>query len=227
MSLLILPLGAGEEEKILNNAFSLTGDFAYFKREQGNNHKLIIDSSTTDCNCKFPSCKTKGLLHDFPFEPGFKVAVTYTTQHSIWDFSYLWLEHWEKECSRTSSGALIFSVKNPEMTTDFGSADHGSAEYSSDFQNCELNYFRYVTPRYGNSFSTAYLLGLRYMNLKEALDVSFTKASSRSSYKVHVMNHIPAIQVGGLFAWLPTHTITWDLIAMVGIGFDAGEQKRF
>ncbi len=220
--------GAVEDEKALDNSFSLTGDFAYFKREQAHKHKLVIDNSTTDCKCRFSSCSATDLVHHFSFEPGFKVAVTYTTEHSIWDFSYLWLNEWEKTCSRTSSsGSLIFSVKNPGITSDFEGADHGSAEYSSDFQNCELNYFRYVTPRYGNYFSSAYLLGLRYMNLREALNVSFTKGSNRSSYKVHTSNHIPAIQAGGLIAWNPTRTITWDLIGMVGVGFDAGEQKTF
>ena len=225
MSVLTLSLNASQDDGTLTNAFSMAVDFAYFKREQGHNHKLIIDNSSTDCSCHFRSCKTKGLVHDFPFEPGFKVDVAYTTDHSVWDFSYLWLPEWEKSCSRTIPGSLIFSVKNPGITSDFNGADHGTAEYSSDFQNCELNYFCYSTPRHREYFSTAYLLGLRYMSLRESLDVSFTKGSNKSSYKVRTMNHIPALQVGGLFAWNPMRTITWDLIGMVGMVFDAGEQK--
>lgn len=226
-SLATLSLGAAFDERELENAFSLTTDFAYFKREREHNHKLIIDSASTDCSCRFPSCRTKKLVHEFPFEPGFKVAMTYTTHHSVWDLSYLWLKEWEKGCSKESPGALIFSVKNPGITNDFNGADTGNAEYSSEFQNCELNYFRYSTPPRMDYFSTAYLLGLRYMSLRESLDVSFTKVENRSSYKVHVMNHIPAVQVGGLFAWNPTKTISWDLIGMVGVGFDVGEQKTF
>ena len=222
-----LSLGAAEDSSILNNAFSISGDFAYFKREEGNKHKLLIDSSKTNCNCHYPSCNTKSLVHDFPFEPGFKVAVTYTTPGSVWEFSYLWLQNWERECSRSVPGSLIFSVKNPAITYDFYGADHGSAEYSSEFQNCELNFFKYVTPRQGNYFTAAYMVGVRYMSLREALDVSFTKASDTSSYKVHAMNHIPTVQLGWLVAWLPTSTLTWDFFVKVGVGFDAGEQKTF
>lgn len=227
ISALTLSLHATEEGGTLNTSFSITGDFAYFKREQGNDHKLIIDSSTTDCSCHFPSCKTKGLVHDFKFQPGFKVAATYFTDQVVWDLSYLWLNNWEKSCSRTSPGALIFSVKNPGITNDFDGADYGEAKYSCDFQNCELNFFHYNASRFENFFTSAYLVGLRYMSLKEALDVSFTNGSNRSSYKVHAMNHIPAIQVGGLLAWRPTKTITWDIILMAGVGFDAGEQKTY
>jgi hypothetical protein len=228
LSALTFPLCAFQDDRTLDNAFSISGDFAYFKREQGTKHKLIIDNSTTECDCRFSSCNTKGLLHHFSFEPGFKVGITYVTEHSIWDFSYLWLNNWEKECTReSSSGSLIFSVKNPGITNDFEGADRGSAEYSSEFQNCELNYFRYITPQQGDYFSSAYLLGLRYMNLREALDVSFTKGSDKSSYKVQTANRIPAVQVGGLIAWNPTRVITWDFIVMVGVGFDMGEQKTY
>ncbi len=227
LSLTTLSLHAINDDGTLTNAFTLTGDFAYFKREQGHHHKLIIDNSTTDCNCHFPSCQTRKLIHDFPFEPGFKVTVTYTTDYSIWDFSYLWLNTWEKECYRNHPGALIFSVKNPSITQDFDGADHGSATYTASLQNCELNYFRYTAPRHTDYFSTAYVLGLRYISLKEALDVSFTKNSNKSSYKVHTTNHIPTLQVGGLLAWNSSHTFTWDLMGTVGIGFDAGEQKTF
>ncbi len=227
LSALTLSLNAAEEGGTINTSFSLTGDFAYFKREQGNNHKLLIDSSTTNCNCRFPSCNSRHLVHEFSFEPGFKIAATYFTEHSVWDLTYLWLNNWEESCTRTSPGALIFSVKNPGITNDFNGADFGKAEYSSQFQNCELNYYRYVTSRFENYFASAYLLGLRYMTLRETLDVAFTNGPNTSSYKVHVMNHIPALQVGGLFAWRPTSTFTWDLIMIVGVGFDIGEQKTF
>src|SRR5574342_19555 len=133
MSTFAFSLGAAENDKAIDNSFSLTGDFAYFKREQGHKHKLIIDNSTTDCNCHFRSCSSKDLVHGFPFVPGFKVGVAYTSERSTWDFSYLWLNEWEKSCSRTSPGNLIFSVKHPAISTDFDGADHGHAEYSSEF----------------------------------------------------------------------------------------------
>jgi hypothetical protein len=226
LSVAMLSLNAAEDS-LLNNSFSVTGDFAYFKREQSSNRKLVIDRGARNCSCHYRSCTSKDLQHDFSFEPGFKVAMTYTTPHTVWDLSYLWLETWEKGCSKTSPGAIIFSVKNPGITTDFNGADYGQADYSSEFQNSELNFFRYMYPRHGDFFSSAYLVGVRYMTLRESLDVAFTKASNRSSYKVHVSNFIPAVQLGALVAWNPTPRLTWDLIAMAGVGFDRGQQKTF
>lgn len=116
MSVLTLSLNASQDDGTLTNAFSMAVDFAYFKREQGNNHKLVIDNSKTDCSsCHFSSCKAKGLVHDFPFEPGFKVDVNYTTEHSVWDFSYLWLPKWEKSCSGQVLELLFFPLKTLEL----------------------------------------------------------------------------------------------------------------
>lgn len=226
---LFLPffLEAGEDNWALNNSFTVTGDFAYFKRELSHKHKLILDSAKRTCNCRFPSCNSEALVRQFDFEPGFKVGASYMTRHTIWDLSYLWLDSWEGRCSKVSPGMLLFSVKNPNLTFDFSGADQAEAEYSSQFQNCELNFYRYETLRYANYFAGAWMAGLRYINLREALDISFIKGSDKSSYNVHTMNHVPAVQVGGLIAWNPTTKLSWEFLAKVGIGFDIAEQKTF
>ena len=227
LSCLASCLQAVGNSELTENAFSLRGDFAYFKREQGSQHKLIIDSAISDCSCHYKSCTTKELLHHVPFEPGFSVGVSYTTGHSVWDLSYLWIRDWKEDCSRSSAtNSLIFSVQNPGITSDFYGASEGRAKFSCLFQNCVLNYVRYPEMRYSNYFSSAYVLGIRYMNLDENLTVSMTKGSNTSSYVVRARNHIPALQVGGLIAWIPTRTISWDLIGMVGVGLDSGYQKN-
>lgn len=214
-------LGAAEYDKVLDNSFTLTGDFAYFLREDGSQHKVVIDKSND------ARCSTKTLVKKFDFEPGFKVAATYLTDHSVWDLSYLWLQEWKSDCSRSNPRTIDFSERTSALSSDFNNADHGSVDYHSQFQNAELNYYRYAYSRHEDYFSAAYLLGVRYMNLKESLDIGFIKRSSKSSYKIHTSNHIPAVQVGGLVAWNPTKKITWDVIGMAGVGFDMGEQKTF
>lgn len=228
LSALTLSLSAKEDNWVLNNSFVFYGDFAYFKREGAHKHKLVIDNSTTlTCNCRFPSCGTKHLAHQFGFEPGFKVGATYMTHHTAWDVSYLWLHPWKSECSKSGSGSIIFSVSNPGITTDFDGADRGEAEYHSQFQNGELNFFRYLSARHSDRFYSAWMAGLRYINLRESVDVSFEKGSNRSSYQVHTTNHIPTLQVGADIAWNPTSTLSWDLLLKVGLGFDIGEQNTF
>lgn len=219
-------LSAAEDNWTLNNVFTLYGDFAYFKREQATKHKLVIDNPETDCLCRFESCNTKDLAHRFDFEPGFKVGTTYMTEHTVWDFFYLWTGPWHSHCSRSSTtGSLIFSVKHPDLIADFNEADQGEADYTSQFQNCELNFYRYSALRHDDFFSAAWMVGARYMTLRESIDIAFTKGANKSSYKVHVSNPIPAIQIGGLIAWNPTSKISWDFLVKVGLGFDAGEQK--
>ena len=211
---------------MLNNFFMFYGDFTYFKRELALKHKLVIDSSKTNCNCRFLSCNTKDLAHRFDFEPGFKVGASYLTHHTVWDLSYLWLSPWKSHCSRTSTtGSLIFSVKNPSLVSDFNGADYGEAKYTSRFQNWELNFYRYSGLRHADFFSAAWMVGARYFTLRESIDVAFTKQGNTSSYKVDTENHVPAVQIGGLIVWNPMRVLCWKFLAKVGMGFDLGEQK--
>ena len=219
-------LYAAEDKWELNNVFTLYGDYACFRRELALKHGLVIDSSKSDCNCQFQRCTTKEIVHRFGFESGFKVGSTYMTHHTVWDVFYLWLPPWHAHCDKESStGSLIFSVKHPDMTEDFDGADRGRAEYTSQFQNTELDFYRYSAPRHGDIFAAAWMVGLRYMSVRESVDIALTKGSNTSSYKVHTENHIPAVQVGGLIGWNPTRQISWDMVVKVGVGFDWGEQK--
>lgn len=205
-----------EPDAILNNSFTVAGDFAYFRREQGENHVLLTDLGLNG------RCKTRSLISKMGFEPGFKVAATYTTDHSVWDLSYLSINEWSSKCSRENR-EMIFLFHGDFQLLE--GADKGVAKYGSSFHNAELNYYRYVSPRHGEYFSAAYLLGLRYMTLRESLNIALKFREDKTSYKVHTSNRIPAAQVGGLIAWNPTERLTWDLIGMVGMGFDWGDQK--
>lgn len=227
-SLLTLPLLSYEGE---NNAFAIWGDVAFFRRAQGNNNRLIIDEGhghLNSCNrCKFEHCNSDKLVSEFDYEPGFQVGIAYLTRHSILEAKYLWIEEWESSCHKSGRGSIFFSEKHPHFTHDFSGADKASAHYKSQFQNGEVNYFWYVTPRRDDYFSAGWLAGVRYINLRENLEIEFHKGSNESSYRIHTWNHIPAIQAGGIIGWNPTSTISWDLNAKAGIGFDWSRQHTF
>ncbi len=230
-SLLTLPLLSDEDNWSLNDGFSIWGDVAFYRRAQGNNHRLIIDEGhgkVNACgNCSFDNCSSKRLVSDFHYEPGFQVGMAYMTRHSLIEAKYLFVEQWKSSCHRHDPGLLFFSVSNPDFTTDFSGADSASADYHSQFQNGEVNYFRYITPRRGDYFSAGWLAGIRYMSLSEHLDVKFHNGSDTSHYRVHTWNHIPAIQAGGTIAWNPMRTLSWDLTAKLGMGFDCSRQHTF
>lgn len=227
-SLLSLPLLSYEGE---NTAFALWGDVAFFRRAEGSNHRLIIDEGRghlNSCNgCKFEHCDSKKLVGEFDYKPGFQVGMAYLARHSILEAKYLWIEEWKSSCHKSNSRLLFFSEKHPHFSHDFSAADKASAHYQSQFQNGEVNYFWYFTPRRDDYFSAGWLAGVRYINLRENLEVEFHKGSYASSYRIHVWNHIPAIQAGGIIGWNPTSTLSWDLSAKAGMGFDCSRQHTF
>jgi hypothetical protein len=219
-TLLTLPLISDEDNWCLNDGFTIWGDVVFYRRGEGNNHRLIIDESGGDC-------VSRRLVSNFGYLPGFQVGMAYMTLHSLLEAKYLYVEKWESSCHRHDPILLYFSESNPDYTTDFSGADTASAKYASQFQNGEVNYFRYITPRRGDYFSAGWLFGVRYMVLDEDLEVKFHNGSDVSSYVIHTWNHIPAIQAGGTVGWNPMRTLSWDLTAKLGMGFDCSRQKTF
>jgi hypothetical protein len=230
-SLLTLSLFADEDNWSLNDGFAIWGDVAFYRRNEGNNHRLIIDEGSGKkgaCgSCTFDSCKSKHLVSSFHYQPGFQVGMVYMTRHSLLEAKYLFVQEWSASCHRNDPGLLYFSASNPYYAEDFFAADKAWAHYKSQFQNAEANYFYYITPRRGDYFSGGWLAGIRYMSLTEHLAITFRKGSNESPYRVHTWNHIPALQVGGTLGWNPSKVLSWDVNAKLGIGFDCSRQRTY
>jgi hypothetical protein len=229
--LLSLPLCAARENWGEDDAIAIWGDVAFFRRAEGNNHRLIIDEGTGKLNssgcCSSSACESRKLLHDFHYEPGFKVGIAYMTPHSILEATYLWIRQWESACHKSDPGEIFFSEKNPDITNDFSGADSASAHYLCQFQNAEVNYFWYNKPRRENWFAAAWIVGVRYIFFSDILNISFQNGSDQSSYNIHVKNHIPVLHVGGVVTWNPGRVFSWDLLAKVGMGADCYNQHTF
>jgi hypothetical protein len=224
-SFLTLPLLSDD------TAFSFWGDGAFYRRAEGNNRRLIIDEGGGKLNpcggCNFHSCETKKLVRDFHYEPGFETGIRYTTRHSIFEAKYLWIRQWESSCHKSDIGLLYFSEDHPDLTVDFSGADHAHAIYQSQFQNGEINYYWFISPRHENYFSAGWLFGIRYEDIGEHIDVEFQNGSDKSPYRVHVWNRLPVIQTGGELGWNPTTYLSWDLTLKIGLGFDWYRQHTY
>lgn len=224
-------LFSNEDNWCLNEGFAIWGDAVFYRRNAGNKHRLIIDKSKGHVNpcggCNFNSCKSTKLVQNFDYEPGFQVGMVYMTYHTLLEAKYLQVSEWESSCSKHKPGILFFSASHPTFAQDFFNADKASAEYKSQFQNGEVNYFYYITPRRGDYFSGGWLAGVRYIHLTENLEIEFHKGFNQSPYRVHVWNDIPAIQAGGTIGWNPTRVLSWDLTVKIGMGFDRSRQHTY
>ena len=223
-SLLTVLVSAAEDDWVLNNAFAIWGDVAFIRRAEGHEQHIFFEGQGAQAQS---ACNLRTLISHFNYEPGFRVGMAYMTRHTFLEATYLWVADWDSSCHRRDPRRINFSENTQNVAGDYANADRGSTHFNSQFRNGEINYFFYVTPRRGNYFSAAWLVGLRYMDFPEHLDIAFVKGANRSTYEIDTENHIPAAQVGATLGWNPTRTLSWDLLAKVGLGFNWCKQHTF
>lgn len=219
-SLLTVVLSGAEDDWVLNNAFSMWADAAFLRRSEGEQKVFSFKGEKEGCT-------SKKLVSEFEYELGFRAGLAYHTRHTLLEATYLWVEDWESRCHQSSPGKINLSKIATNIGGDYRSADKASTSYRSQFRNAEVNYFYYVTPRRGNWFTAGWLVGMRYIDFPERLDMTFVKGSNRSHYEISTENRIPALQVGGILGWNPTRSWSWDFVAKVGMGADWCRQHTF
>ncbi len=230
-SFIVLCLLAQERVWGSTDSFSFWGDIAFFRRSEGSRHWLIIDSSQGTLNscggCIFKHCSSETLVKRFNYEPGFEVGVAYATCRTILEALYLEVREWKSRCFKKSTGLISFSGEGRlGLPQGFFNADQGGAQYKEHFQNGELNYYQFFDQRQGNPFSVAWLVGGRYMGLRDRLSVEFYKNLVLSRYSVDTKNRIGALQIGGFLGWNSTSRIHLDFKAKVGLCFDWDHKRR-
>lgn len=228
--LISLTLIAQEDDWSLNNHFTVTGDYLHYRRTLAHKKIFIYDSahlvagSCGHCEDSEP-CRSGHLVKNFDFEMGYRVGASYTTRRSVWEGVFLHMVDWESGCERTAPGSLSFSLKHPTFLFDYSGADHAHIHYRAGFESTELNYYRFVSPKKDDYFSVAWLLGLRFLDVPEELEISYTNAGNKSDDNIHVRNYIGVLQGGTSVQWNPTSNLNWDFIVKVGGGYDWGKQK--
>ncbi len=241
-TLMCTQLVAWEDDWSLNNYLSFWGDLAYYRRSEGGRHTLISkkkkrkhhDRNQPDNLIKpkprFEHCTGKNLVTRFRYEPGFQAGAAYLTRHTSLEANYLWISPWMSSCHRLDPHhrSIFFSRKHQRYFHGFSKARSAAAHYDSRFQNGELNFFRYMTPRKGDYFSAAWMVGLRYVHLHEDLDLSFHRTKKhRSVYDITVSDQIGVAQAGLSVIWNPTWYLSWDLRLKAGPGCAWNKQRTF
>lgn len=220
---LTLPLMASQDKHL-----SVWGEYFSLRRTQGINKNLIYDKKsgtlTTCGTCDFGHCSVRDLIHDFKFEPGYRVGMGYFTPNWTAELTYFWVRDAHATCHRSDPGDVYFSLDHTDFGNDYEEADFGEARYETGLQNAEANYYGYVTPRKKDYFAVAWLAGVRYVYLSESLNLAFRKSQNTSHYTIDAHNFMYGAQTGGVFQWNPWKWLSWDLTAKVGVAIDFARQ---
>ena len=219
----LLSCANAQDDWSLNNPFSLSGDWMYLRRSKAGNLDLVDDSSRplTKCGCPdFHVMDVQDLVRDFNWESAAKAAVTimkHDEKASI-EALYYYVWPWEGDKRVQGIGTLSFPFKDPNYSFDFTNADAAEGIYRSQLQNGEFNYWGHLSPRRVNYFSVSWILGGRFIYLRDKFNLEFKKASDRSNYRIWTKNLLYGLQTGGVFEINPSRKWTWT-VAIKGAMF--------
>jgi hypothetical protein len=171
---------------------------------------------------------TQGLVNKFDFEPGYRVALTFTPspKNSI-EANFMYLKPWHGQENVYGNANLSFPFTTTGYDQDFTGASEAIAKYTSHFWDAELNYWRNFAPRLATYFGLSGIAGLRYFNLNETFKQTMITPPDTSSYNIHTKNRLGGAQVGLDFQMNPTKWLTWEAFGKVGFFGNATEQHQF
>lgn len=229
---LLLPIGlissvySDEDDYRKDNRFSILGEVVFMHRSGGKYEVLAADSSILLPMDNQEVITSKALVHRFEYEPGFRVGFNaILDDYRSIEGNFMWLAQWEGRKSAGGDGTLYFPFENVSYTNDYYQADAAVAIYKSNFYSAEINYWQAVTPRFSNYFGFSGLFGLRYMNLREHLNLAYTKGVQTSNYLIDTENALIGGQAGADLQWNPTTYLSWDFFMKVGAFVNLAEQK--
>lgn len=198
-------------------------DYLYVTRHQNQRNSTLVRNTTTGK----PAIKNDTLvnrMHNHSAVEG-GMNITFDTCNSM-DLVYTYYFPWKVRKTALAPNSLAFPFLTT-FTNDFRLASGSSVFYESWLQNAEINYWRYMTPKWRNYFSFAWDLGARFLYLKEQMNLTFTRGLNNSHYDVHVRNLLFGGQFGALLDWRPY--IHWRLTFMgkIGVFADVGRKEEF
>ena len=214
----------------VSHRYSIIADFVYFKRAHVGNRSIVKDSSEPQlCSCSdFTVMEAEDPTHRFSLEPGYRLGFwCMFDRHNSLEGNYTWVSGWEGGDDQHGDGTLYFPFRGNGGSRDMRRADSAFAHYDSHFQSAEINYWRHVTPRFGNYFSCSWIAGLRWIALDETFLLGFIKGRSRSDYKIEAWNLMGGVQAGLDLQVNPYRWMYWELVPKIGILLNRGQQETF
>lgn len=188
----------------------------YMGRSDIPSHRLVENSATTPFKTVLD---THDLVEGFDWQYGVRgvLRIHPRVKDSI-EALYTYIHPWSSTQTETASGTLIYPQIDYTDTTDYQEADQAKGYYRSAFQNAEINYWRHVTPQRENYFSFSWLLGGRWILLKEEFELSFKREIDTSSNTIHTTNRLYGLQLGAVLEVNPNRHWTWTF-QLKGAGF--------
>lgn len=209
----------GVSEGRHHHYFAVEGDYVLLRRANSHGKTLVVTPGGS------AAITSGNLIHKMTFEPGFSAALkAFYGVHSTWELRYMGRFRWEGR--KTVMSTQDFSLPNNDNPDGINSALLTSARavYDSDMYTGEINYWRHASPRYIDFFSVSWLMGLRFFNIKEKINVLFGIGQRGLLYQVNTKSRSLGPQAGFSLEYNPYRFFTWGGVIKVGALFNRGRQ---
>jgi len=195
-------------------------DYGYLRRSEIRNLRLVEDTARVKGSGRFKKVmSTEDLVDRMNWESAIRAGLTYhRNDKTSLEALYTYFFPWKGTKTVTADGSLQFPFIDPVFSEDYTGADKARAEYESWLQNAELNYWGHLTPSRANYFAFAWILGFRFLYLKEDFDLKFSKVGSSSLYAIETKNLLYGAQLGATLEINPSKRWTWTF-QIKGAGF--------
>ncbi len=196
----------------LNHHIALDAEYGYMRRSDIRDLPLVKEKKKTVIN-------TDDLVEKMGWESAIRASATFRISAcASLEGQFTYYYPWKASKKVDGDENLRLPFKRSDFAFDYEEADKAEATYVSRLQNGELNYWGHVTPQRANYFSFSYLVGLRYMYLRETFQLTFRKGTDKSDYKIKATNQLVGPQLGFVFEVNPTRCFSW-LFQIKGAGF--------
>jgi len=224
------------------NHFAIELDYLLFKRANSSHNRHLVEAAGGPVNflpsAEPPECAkergktfidSKGLIDDMHYDSGMSGAIKiFPSIWSTWEARYMGGFAWNGEKTRHCLENLNLDGPFAFETQDYNFASHVKTIYDSKMHTFELNYIRYVTPRYTDHFSFSWMAGLRYFSINEKIKLYSTKTFpfvQTSRYRTRTENTLFGPQIGFCFEYNPYHFFTWGFMGKMGGLFNRDKQR--
>ena len=214
----------------LNRHFSVFADYAYLRRSEIRELRLVEDTAhLSEKNGTLRGKKvmdTENLVDRLNFETALRGGIIYShSPCTSIEALYLYTRAWRAKKTVEADATLRFPFEDPTFTTDFEDADRAVGRYLTRLQNGELNYWGHITCSRIDYFSCSWNLGLSGIYVEERFSLAFTRDKSTSDYKIRTENWLLGPQLGAVLEINPTRKWTW-VFRIKGAAFANNAQNK-
>ncbi len=148
----------------------------------------------------------------FDYESGLRAALEWNRgEVLVLEVLYNGLFRWREEGSASFALSNYYVPIDPYSSSSWVNISEIAYLTTSILNSGELSFWNYMTPRYVNFFSIAWMLGIRYIDLRDKFYLESFQASYVTPASVKTINQMLGGQIGLQLLCSPTSRFSWAI----------------